>query len=97
MAGLFEKKSEIIPYGILGAGLYIVGVSDLVTSDSTGTHTSSNSSETVLGYGIGGGIGFRLRKDVALFGEVQYYDVFGGAFQTNPSFISFKAGIMLTP
>lgn len=85
LIGYFKKESKVVPYGLLGLGMYFRS-SDVPYIDQ---------SESEFGLGLGGGIGFKVYKSAAIFLETQY-DIGFGSDRVS-SFLPIKAGIMITP
>jgi hypothetical protein len=86
----FKKKQGIIPYGILGAGLYF-GSPGNIKLGTLGTVKGGN--ETYLGIGLGGGAIFKFSRNVGVLTEVKYNTTFGG---TQLNYLPFRIAIMFT-
>ncbi|HEY3251282.1 MAG TPA: hypothetical protein VGK25_09210 [Ignavibacteria bacterium] len=100
MFGNFGKKATLA-YMFGGIGMYSVNIpsSNISVYNANGELISTvhipSDSKAEFGIAIGGGIGFRISNDIAMFGEAAFCQGFGS--KPDVSFIPFKAGIMLTP
>jgi opacity protein-like surface antigen len=101
LVGNFERKSNIIPYGFAGFGIYSTSspAYNIFVYDANGNLISTiavpSNSKTDIGIAAGGGVGFKVSQSIVLYGEAAYCLGFGNNPLTN--YIPFKAGIMITP
>ena len=91
LAGKFDKLSSIMPYGVVGIGLYMLSESDYTYQG----FTNSVPSETDFGMGLGGGAAYKVSHNISIFGEVQYNVVFTSGSST--TYIPFRVGAMIRP
>jgi Outer membrane protein beta-barrel domain len=92
LIGNFKKKSKIVPYGLLGLGIYSKNSNNGQYIDTLGNEKPA---ESEFGLGLGGGVGFKVYKSAAIFIETQYNIGFGS--DRVSSFLPVKVGVMITP
>jgi opacity protein-like surface antigen len=85
IVGKFDSR-EVSPYGLAGAGLYIISAS------ITQNNVSISSSETDFGIGIGGGVNFGVSPKASIYIETQYNFIFNDG--TAKGYLPIKAGVM---
>lgn len=86
MVGNFSKEASIMPYGLVGMGLYINSVSDLKYNGLT---YATGSSETNFGMKFGGGASFKINPRLSLFGETSFNMIFGNG---TANYLPIKVG-----
>jgi opacity protein-like surface antigen len=81
-----QTPSNLSPYGLVGAGLY------LLSSSVTQNNVTISSSTTEFGMGLGGGVNFGVSSKASIYVEAQYNFIFsdGGA----KGYLPVKAGVM---
>jgi opacity protein-like surface antigen len=89
MVGMFDKESDIKPYGLVGMGLYLNSVSDMKYQ---GVTYYSGSSETNFGMKVGGGVAFKVSPKLNLFGETSFNIIFG---EGTANYLPIKVGATL--
>jgi opacity protein-like surface antigen len=84
---LFGKFSErnVVPYGVVGAGLY------LLSSSVTNNNVVISSSTTEFGLGLGGGVSFGVSSTANIYIETQYNFIFNDG--SAKGYLPLKAGV----
>jgi opacity protein-like surface antigen len=86
MVGMFNKETNVKPYGLVGLGLYLNSVSDMKYQ---GVTFYRGDSETNFGMKIGGGVAFKVSPKLSLFGETSFNIIFG---EGSANYLPIKAG-----
>ena len=87
-----NSEAKVAPYGVVGAGLYRVGLSDTeITIPGLGTQTITGVSENAFGMNFGGGVQSQMSPSTSVFGEVRYHAAFTSGEAT--TYLPFNGGI----
>lgn len=87
-----KTEGRFVPYAIGGPGFLRVAQDVRFVRQNTGATEQVNQSETNVGWGLGAGVDFVLRRDLTMFFEGQFTMVFTD--QAGPRFMPFRLGIM---
>jgi opacity protein-like surface antigen len=94
--GKLPLKGGVTPYGILGFGLHISSVGDLVVKAGGQDYTTiQGSSTTKFGMHFGAGTEYKINKNIGLFGEFKFMLIFTEGSSTTVMPLMFGANFWL--
>jgi opacity protein-like surface antigen len=79
----FPLGGSVTPYGLVGFGIHIAGVSDVEWTYQGQSGTVSTEGGSDFGINFGAGAEYAISKKVSLFGEVKYVLIFSSE-ETDP-------------
>ena len=96
MVGDFNKKSRVVPYAFVGPRGFSKSIEDVkISTPYYWDYTIQGNSEVEFGLALGGGINFKVYKNIGIFTEVQFNIGFGNEPVTQ--IVPVKAGVLYSP
>lgn len=94
--GKLPLQGGVTPYGILGFGLHISSVSDLVVKSNGQDYTMlKGDSTTKFGMHFGAGTEYKINKNIGIFGEFKFIIIFTEGSSTSVFPLMFGANFWL--
>ena len=94
--GKLPLQGGVTPYGILGFGLHISSVGDLVVKAGGQDYTTiQGSSTTKFGMHFGAGTEYKINKNIGIFGEFKFMLIFTEGSSTTVMPLMFGANFWL--
>lgn len=72
--GDFKKTSQINPYGFAGISSYVIGI------ETSSPYFNTSSSDTKIGFQLGGGALYKLSTNYAIYAEASFNYIFNNGY-----------------